>query len=58
MFLARVLRRLRRSYQLACAREDRVRLGLTVPDGVWFCAPCRRAMLDGLEMLLHGYCTA
>ena len=56
MFPARVWRRLWRAYQLACAREDAVRLGLRVPDGVWFCPPCRTAMLDGLEMLLHGSC--
>jgi hypothetical protein len=56
MPLARTWRRLRRAYQLACAREDARALGLAVPDGVWFCAPCRKAMLDGLEMLLHGYC--
>jgi hypothetical protein len=56
MMLARAGRRLRRAYQVACAREDAKRLGVAVPDGVWFCAPCRVAMLDGLEMLLHGYC--
>jgi hypothetical protein len=56
MSVIRAWRRVRRAYQLACAREDAGRLGLVVPDGVWFCAPCRTAMFDGLEMLLHGYC--
>jgi hypothetical protein len=57
MVLARAWRRLRIAYQLTCAREDAARLGFSVPDGVWFCAPCRVAVLDRPEMLLHDYCT-
>jgi hypothetical protein len=56
MPLSRAWRRICRAYQLTCAREDAARLGFSVPDGVWFCAPCRVTMFDGLEMLLHGYC--
>lgn len=55
MSLFRTWHRMRRSYHLACAREDRRRLGVRVPDGVWFCAPCRRAFLDGLDIVRHMY---
>lgn len=55
MSLFRTWHRMRRGYHLACAREDRRRLGVRVPDGVWFCAPCRRAFLDGLEIVRHVY---
>lgn len=46
---------MRRRYDLACAHEDVRRLGVRIPDGVWFCAPCRRAFLDGLEIVRHVY---
>jgi hypothetical protein len=55
MSFVRTLRRLRRRYHLACAREDVGRLGVRVPEGVWFCAPCRLAFLDGLEIVRHVY---
>jgi hypothetical protein len=45
----------RRAYHLTCASEDAHRLGLETPDGVWFCAPCRLAVLDSLEMARHIY---
>jgi hypothetical protein len=58
MFVAarRLLRRLRRSYHLHCAREDAAVLGLTTPDGVWSCLPCRVVFLDTLGYVghLHG----
>ena len=48
-------RRLRRAYQLACARQDARALGLFVPDGVWFCPPCRLAFLDGWDIAQHRF---
>lgn len=51
----RIWRRVRRAYHLTCASEDAHRLGLETPDGVWFCAPCRLAVLDSLEMARHIY---
>jgi hypothetical protein len=55
MSLFRAWRRMRRRYDLACAHEDAGRLGIRVPEGVWFCAPCRLAFLDGLEIVRHVY---
>ena len=58
MFLAarRLIRRARRAYHLRCAREDMWLLGLTTPDGIWSCAPCRAVFLDTLGYVghLHG----
>lgn len=46
-------RRIRRTYVLACAREDAHRHGFAVPDGTWHCAPCGRAFLDKRAFMLH-----
>ena len=55
MLIVRACRLMRRRYELACAHEDVRRLGVRIPDGVWFCVPCRRAFLDGLEIVRHVY---
>jgi hypothetical protein len=47
--------RLRRAYHTACARQDIRLLGLTVPEGVWFCPPCRLAFLDGWDIARHRF---
>src|SRR4051794_34733440 len=51
----RTWRRLGLAYVLTCAREDARVLGLAVPDGVWFCAPCRLAFLDGWDVARHRF---
>ena len=48
-------RRLRRVYHVACARQDARLLGLRVPEGVWFCPPCRLAFLDGWDIARHRF---
>lgn len=52
---ARGWHRLRRLYDLSCARQDARMLGLHIPDGVWFCAPCRLAFLDGWDIARHRF---
>jgi hypothetical protein len=53
--IARVWQRLRRAYVTACARQDIRALGLYVPEGVWFCPPCRLAFLDGWDIARHRF---
>jgi hypothetical protein len=53
--LAKAWRRLRRAYHTACARQDLRLLGLRVPDGIWFCPPCRLAFLDGWDIARHRF---
>ena len=48
-------RRVRLGYQTACARQDARVLGLHVPDGVWFCPPCRLAFLDAWDIARHRF---
>jgi hypothetical protein len=52
---ARAWQRLRRRYHVTCARQDLRTLGLRVPDGVWFCPPCRLAFLDGWDVARHRF---
>jgi hypothetical protein len=47
--------RLRCAYDTACARQDARLLGIHVPDGIWFCAPCRLAFLDGWDIARHRF---
>jgi hypothetical protein len=51
----RLWQRLRRAYHVACARQDARLLGLRVPEGVWFCPPCRLAFLDGWDIARHRF---
>ncbi len=46
---------LRRRYYVACARQDARALGVFIPDGVWFCPPCRLAFLDGWDIARHRF---
>ena len=35
-----------RAYRLACAHDDAIIRGLTVPTGIWTCRRCQRVLLE------------
>jgi hypothetical protein len=47
------VRRTRRAYRAACARDDAIAHGFTVPDGVWVCDECEAVLLDAADMSRH-----
>jgi hypothetical protein len=42
-----------RAYSLACARDDAIARGLTVPGGVWICDRCHQALLELASLREH-----
>lgn len=50
--VSRLLRRVRRVYELHCAREDARVRGIVVPLGVWVCN-CEHVSLDRLAFVRH-----
>jgi hypothetical protein len=49
----RAWRRAVRAYSLACARDDAIAHGLTVPGGVWICERCHQALLGLTSLREH-----
>lgn len=43
---ARLWRRIVRAYRLACAQDDAVTRGITIPVGVWVCKHCEKVLLE------------
>ena len=50
---ARLGRRAKLAYHVACAREDAHRYGFRVPLGAWFCERCRLVMWERHAFVLH-----